>query len=74
MNDEQFKQRVADDLLNGATEIADFLGTSRREVYHLVQTGRIPVGRWGKKLIGSRRQLSKATKKATSPQKITSPA
>jgi hypothetical protein len=54
--------RLADDLLSGATEIADFLGTNTREVYYLVKTRRLPIGRLGRKLIASRSQLRRATR------------
>jgi hypothetical protein len=57
--------RVADDLLNGAAEIAEFLGTNTREVYHLRQTQRLPIAKLGKKLIASRNQLRRATKALT---------
>jgi hypothetical protein len=57
--------RLADDLLNGAREIAEFLGTNEREVYHLAKTKRLPIGRLGKKLIASRAQLRRATLKLT---------
>jgi hypothetical protein len=38
---------LADDLLEGASEIAAFLGKSPRQVYHLTQTRRLPVFRLG---------------------------
>jgi hypothetical protein len=57
--------RLADDLLSGAAEIAEFLGCNVREVYHLAQTQRLPIGRLGKKLIASRTQLRRAAKSLT---------
>jgi hypothetical protein len=57
--------RLADDLLNGGAEIAEFLGTNTREVYHLHKTGRLPIGRLGRKLIASRNQLRRAAKAFT---------
>jgi hypothetical protein len=57
--------RLADDLLNGATAIAEFLGTNEREVYHLHKTKRLPIGRLGRKLIGSRAQLRRAYRALT---------
>jgi len=57
--------RLADDLLNGAAEIADFLGTNTREVYLLAKTKRLPIGRLGKKLIASRAGLRRAAKALT---------
>ena len=53
------EQTLADDLLNGAAEIAAFLGTNVREVYLLNQTGRLPIGRLGRKLIGSKRIITR---------------
>jgi hypothetical protein len=55
--------RLADDLLNGGPEIAAFLGCNTREVYHLHKTQRLPIGRLGRKLIASRRQLTRHTDK-----------
>lgn len=57
--------RLADDLLDGGAEIAAFLGTNVREVYHLAKTKRLPIGRLGRKLIASRNQLRRATKALT---------
>jgi hypothetical protein len=57
--------RLADDLLSGAAEIAEFLGTNVREIYHLAQTQRLPIGRLGRKLIASRSQLRRAAKTLT---------
>lgn len=66
--DEAIKQaeRLADDLLNGATEIAEFLGTNKREVYWIAKKQRLPIGRMGRKLIASRAQLRRATARLTS--------
>jgi hypothetical protein len=57
--------RLADDLLDGGAEIAEFLGTNVREVYHLAKTQRLPIGRLGRKLIASRRKLARYTDKIT---------
>jgi hypothetical protein len=57
--------RLADDLLDGGAEIAEFLGTNVREVYHLAKTQRLPIGRLGRKLIASRSQLRRAAKALT---------
>jgi hypothetical protein len=57
--------RLADDLLDGGAKIAEFLGTNTREVYHLHKTGRLPIGRLGRKLIASRSQLRRAAKALT---------
>jgi hypothetical protein len=50
---------LADDLLDGGAEIAAFLGTNLREVYHLAKTQRLPIGRLGRKLIASKRRLAR---------------
>ena len=67
MDKEPIKQadRLADDLLAGGREIAEFLGTSVREVYHLHATQRLPIGRLGRKLIGFKTQLTRAAHKRT---------
>ena len=67
MDKEAAKQSetLAADLLSGAAEIAEFLGTNAREVYHLAQTQRLPIGRLGRKLIASRSQLRRAAKTIT---------
>lgn len=56
---------LAADLLNGGTEIAEFLGCNTREVYHLAKTQRLPIGRLGRKLVASRRQLARHANKLT---------
>ena len=58
-------ERLGDDLLNGAAEIAEFLGTNVREVYHLAKTKRLPIGRLGRKLIASRAGLRRAARALT---------
>ena len=65
MDKEAAKQSetLASDLLNGAAEIAQFLGTNAREVYHLAKTQRLLIGRLGRKLIASKRQLTRHTDK-----------
>ncbi len=53
---------IADDLLHGAEEIAEFLfgkGKLRRKVYHLAKTSRLPVFRLGSKLNARRSVLIK---------------
>jgi len=60
MDNTEQRDRVADDLLIGAPAIAEFLGVTEKAVYHWVRNDRIPVGKIGKNLIASRRQLRKA--------------
>jgi len=66
---EQTKQqpeRLVDDLLIGAPAIAAELGCSQRQVYYFVETKRLPIGKFGKKLIASRAKLRRATNALTS--------
>jgi hypothetical protein len=48
---------LADDLLEGADEIAKFGGWSRRQVYHLAQTRRLPVFRLGSTLCARKTRI-----------------
>ena len=48
---------LSNDLLQGADQIAAFLGTSRRQVYHLVRSGHLPVFRMGAKLCARKSRL-----------------
>jgi hypothetical protein len=65
LTDERRVDRVADDLLVGATRIAQELGVSVRAVYLLRQTNRLPIRKLGKNLIASRGQLRRAFKVLT---------
>ena len=60
------QQRLADDMLYGAAAIAEELGTTRRQAYHLAATGRLPIGRWGKVLFAFRSQLRRVARSSTS--------
>jgi hypothetical protein len=54
------KNKLADDLLRGADQIADFLfgePGQRRKVYYLAETSRLPVFRLGSKLCARRSVL-----------------
>jgi hypothetical protein len=59
------RQRIADDLIIGAPAIAEELGTTQRQVYHLAATKRVPIGRWGKRLFAFRSELLRAVKALT---------
>jgi hypothetical protein len=51
---------LANDLLDGAAEIAEYLfgdKRKRRRVYHLNATGQLPLSRMGDKLIGRKSTL-----------------
>ena len=59
----QHHDRLADDLLIGAKAIADELGFTAMQVYHLARKGGktgLPIGRLGKTLIASRAKLRRA--------------
>ena len=51
---------LADDLLSGATAAADYIGVKPRAVYHLVEEGRLPVVRMGKRLYFRKSELERA--------------
>ena len=54
-------ERLSDDLLEGADQIAEFLfghSSKRRKVYHLAQTSRIPVFRLGSVLCARKSRLT----------------
>lgn len=48
---------LAADMLRGADAIACFLGLSRRQVYHLTETARLPVFKLGAVLCARRSSL-----------------
>lgn len=51
---------LADDLLDGAEAIAEFLGAKPRRVYYLAQKKHLPIGHVGGKLIARRSELTAA--------------
>lgn len=46
------------DVVWGAEQIARLLGLSKRQIYHLVDTGRLPIGKLGGRLFAKRSTLS----------------
>ena len=52
--------KLGDDFLIGAAEIARELGTNEAAVYHIHRKRRLPIGKLGKNLIASRKQLRRA--------------
>ena len=48
---------LADDLLRGCVQIAEFLGESERRTFYLLQTGQIPAGKVGTVWIASKTAL-----------------
>ena len=59
---------LADDLLDGAEDFVRFTGFKRRRIYYLVETGLLPAGKLGNKLIGSKRAVREALTKVSSGQ------
>lgn len=51
---------LADDLLPGAKAAAAFLGMTTRAVYHMVEAGRLPVVRKGRRYYFRRSELERA--------------
>lgn len=41
---------IADDVLKGAEEIAEFIGEKQRAVYHAIKKGTIPIYRIGESI------------------------
>ena len=48
------------DLLTGASEIAEYLGWSKRRVYHASRTGHLPMTHAGALLVARKSELSRA--------------
>jgi len=51
---------LASDLLQGASAAAAFIGVTPRSVYHLVESGHLPVIRKGKRLYFRKSELEVA--------------
>ena len=51
---------LGDDLLHGAKGAAAYSGLSQRTVYHLIETGKLPVVRKGRRLYFRKSELEKA--------------
>lgn len=51
---------LSDDLLTGAPAAAQFLGVRPRVIYHLVETGNLPVIRKGRKLFFRKSELERS--------------
>ena len=56
---------LSEDRLEGATAIAEFLGTTRRRAFQLCERKLIPCGREGGRLIASKRALREHYAKLT---------
>jgi hypothetical protein len=57
---EETQDALAADLLIGAEKIARELGLSQTAVYYLSRKQRLPIGKLGRNLIASRKQLRRA--------------
>jgi hypothetical protein len=53
-------ERVGDDLLWGAIEIADELRVKPHQVNYIYKTKKLPIGKMGKQYIASKSKLRKA--------------
>jgi hypothetical protein len=60
------QDRLADDLLVGAPAIGAELGIETTAVYYIYKKGKLPIRKWGKYLIASRRTLRRAARALTS--------
>jgi hypothetical protein len=54
---EPLDERLGDDLLWGIKGIADFIGKTERQAFHLASTRAIPTGKVGHIVVASRRRL-----------------
>ena len=70
MSDDQSEndQRFAADLLRGAARISAFLrelgeDVAPEDIYYIKKSGKYPIGRHGRDLIASKRQLMRHAKK-----------
>jgi hypothetical protein len=57
--------KLSDDLLTGATAIAEYVGWNERRVYHAASQGYLPIGRAGQLLIARKSELDRALSPAT---------
>jgi hypothetical protein len=51
---------LSDDLVWGIKGIAEELGLKPRQAFHLIENGRIPCGKIGDRVVGSRTKLRQA--------------
>lgn len=58
------------DLIKGAAQAAEYAGITRRTIYHLVETQRIPCIRMGTRLYFRRSELDAAFRGVSSPLQI----
>ena len=51
---------MTDDLVSGANGAAAFIGLTRRQIYHLVEGGHLPVVRMGRRMFFRKSELEEA--------------
>jgi hypothetical protein len=59
---------LSDDLLDGVNEISAFLGSDKfppRRIHHLIDRDLLPVGRIGRRIIGSKQRISEHLARVT---------
>jgi hypothetical protein len=63
--EERQTERLSDDLLLGAEAIAAELGVEPSQIYYIYKAKKLPIGKFGKQLIASRRKLRSAAARLT---------
>ena len=61
----QTDDRIGDDLLRGAIEIAAELRVKPHQVNYIYKTKKLPIGKMGKEYIASKKKLRSAVQKYT---------
>ena len=59
---------LADDILWGADAIARYIGRSRRQTFHMLQTGLLPARKVGDQWIASKAELRQRFRPEPKPQ------
>lgn len=59
------EQTLGDDLLWGAEEIGKYIDRSAEQVYYLYRSGKLPLGKYGKELLGSKARIANRIHKIT---------
>ena len=70
MTTQAVSKRLADDLLNGAKEIAEYLGWARPRVNYMVRAGHIPVIYIGRRMYARKSELERMFVGATPARDI----
>ena len=56
---------LSSDLLFGAEQIAAFIGVEPAQIYYIRKSGKLPISKFGKVLIASKRKLRLAANRLT---------